>query len=155
MNTLQTIPASFEGLSKSQIATSAKNAVDHILEHGGALQVAEILATMEQFIKDVRKDERFTDYVREEAGKWNGKYSTPSGTKIELCETSVSYDYSQDSKWVELKGEVDFLTKELKEHEEKLKTIPAGKLLVDDTTGEVLTGPARTSKSSYKISIAK
>jgi hypothetical protein len=64
MSQLQTIPASFEGLTKSQITQYSQQAVENILEHGGALRVAEILSTMEHFIKEVRKDERFTDYVR-------------------------------------------------------------------------------------------
>jgi hypothetical protein len=155
MNTLQTIPASFEGLTKSQISLKAKTAVEYILEHGGAPEVAEIITSMETFIKEVRANKDFIEYVREEAAKNGGKLTLPSGTKIEVCEAGTKYDYSNDSRWQELKNGADLWIDRLREHEDKLKKIPAGKLLVDDQTGEVLTGPSKTSTSSFKVSLAR
>jgi hypothetical protein len=155
MNTLQTIPTSFEGLSKSQISLKAKTAVEYILEHGGAPEVAEIITSMETFIKEVRANKDFIEYVREEAAKNGGKLTLSSGTKIEVCEAGTKYDYSQDGKWLILKQAADRTNAELKEHEDKLKKVPSGKLLVDEETGEIMTGPSKTSTSSFKVSLAK
>jgi hypothetical protein len=144
-----------EGITKSQVATMATNAVDAVLEKGNILQVAEVLSGMEAFIKAVKADPRFPDYVREELAKSSGKYTTASGAKIEACETGVSYDFSQDIEWSALNEGLEKIKADLKAREERLKKIEPGKLLVDQDTGESLVGPVRSSKSSYKITLAK
>ena len=39
--------------------------------------------------------------------------------------------------------------------EDRLRKIPSGKILVDEETGEVMIGPSKTSKSSYKVTLLK
>jgi hypothetical protein len=149
------LPAITHGLTKTQIAELAKFGVDYVLETGQPELVAEQIAVMENYIKAVKADERFTDYVREELLKNKGKITTASGAKIEACETGISYDYSTNPTWIELSTEEKRIAERRKAVEDILKKIPAGKSLVDDETGETLIGPAKTSKSSYKVTLAK
>jgi len=45
------------------------------------LEVVEAVSVMEDFIKGVRRDERFVDYLREELQKYQGKFTTKAGQK--------------------------------------------------------------------------
>src|SRR5215213_6558353 len=89
-----TLPSIREGLSKKQIADLADESVGRVLEDGNVFQVAEALAAMEEFVKTVRKDERYVQYLRDELAKHQGRLVTASGAKIEMCEAGVAYDYS-------------------------------------------------------------
>lgn len=150
------VPAIHEGLTKTQITKLAKQSVDNVLENNSYIfQVAEAIAAMEEFAKQVRKDERFVEILRDEIIKHNGKASTPSGAKLEICEAGVSYDYSQDANWRSIELEIQELTEKRKELEEKLRRIAPGKIWVDDETGEVFEGPLKMSKSTYRITLGK
>lgn len=149
------LPVIREGLTKTKIKELADSSVSIVLEEGNCFEVAEVISSMEDFIKSVRSDERFINYLRDELQKNNGKLTLPSGAKLEVCETGVTYNYSNNPEWVELETKVKELTEKKKELEEKLKRIPAGKILVDETTGESLVGPAKTSKSNYKLTLPK
>jgi hypothetical protein len=150
-----TLPAINEGLSKKQIATLVAQSVDNVLEKGNVSQVAEVLAVMEEFVKGIRKDERFVDIMRDELLKSHGMVKTASGARIEACEAAISYDYSDNPAWHHLNNQIAELTEQKKELEEKLRQIPAGKMVVDEETGEVFTGAFRSSKSTYRITLAR
>jgi hypothetical protein len=143
------------GMTKAQIGQAACSLVDTLLENGNVLLAAEGLSAMEAFAKEVKADPRFTEYVREELAKTGGKYTTTSGAKVEIKETGVSYDYTSNPQWVELNDQVKAAEEKRKALEERLKKIPAGKMLVDEETGETLIGPAKSSKSSYAVTLAK
>jgi hypothetical protein len=150
------LPAIREGLNKTQISKLAQQSVENVLEDNSFIfQVAEAIAAMEEFAKQVRKDERFVEMLRDEIIKHNGKAATPSGAKLEICEAGVSYDYSQDASWRSLDQEIQELTEKRKALEEKLRRIAPGKMWVDNETGEVLEGPLKVSKSTYRITLAK
>lgn len=149
------LPVITSGLTKTQIEELAKFGVDYVLETGDPTMVAEQISAMEAYIKAVKKDERFTEYVREELAKNGGKLTTASGAKIEMVEAGVSYDYSKDSHWNELSAYQDVITQELRALEDLLKTIPPGKLLVDEESGVSFVGPVKTSKSTYRVTLAK
>src|SRR5688572_12295659 len=149
------LPQIREGLSKRQVAQLVENSVEEILEEGGAERVAEALAVMDEFIKGVRKDERFIDTLRDELMKHHGLIKTNSGARIELCEAGVTYDYSANGSWRHIDEQIKMLTEQKKELEEKLKSIPAGKEMVDPETGEILTGAFKSSKSTYKITLSR
>ena len=149
------LPQIKEGLSKRQIAQLVEASVEDILEEGGAERVAEALAVMDEFIKGVRKDERFIDTLRDELMKHHGLIKTASGARIELCEAGVVYDYSANGGWRHLDEQIKQLTEQKKELEEKLKSIPAGKDIVDPETGEILTGAFKSSRSTYKITLSR
>src|SRR4051794_34946556 len=93
------LPAIKEGLSKKQIQNLVQQSVDNVLEGGSVAQVAEVLAVMEEFVKGIRKDERFVDLMREELLKNHGVVKTTSGARIETCEAAITYDYSENPSW--------------------------------------------------------
>jgi len=149
------LPTIKEGLTKKQIADLAEQSVNDVLEQGDVFQVAEALAAMEEFVKNVRKDERFVEFLREELAKHKGRLTTNSGARIEICEAGVSYDYSSNGEWRELDQQIKILTEHRKSVEEKLRKLSPGRMAVDPETGEVLEGPIKTSKSTYRITLSK
>ena len=150
-----TLPAIKEGLTKRQIAELADSSVEHLLEEGNVFEVAEALAAMEEFVKVVRKDERYIHFLRDELSKYSGKLVTHSGAKIEACEAAVTYDYSHDGTWRMLDEQIKNLCAEKKAVEERLKSIAPGRIGVDHETGEVIEGAQKTSKSTYRITLKR
>jgi hypothetical protein len=133
----------------------AFSSVDAVLEEGNIFQVAEAIAAMEEFVKAVRKDERFIDFLRSELIKYNGRLETSSRAKIELCEAAINYDYSSDGTWKMLDEKIQLLVEKRKLREEELRKLAPGRMAVDPDTGEVLEGPRKSSKSTYKITLAR
>lgn len=125
------------------------------MESESALPVAEAIAAMEEFAKQVRKDERFVDMLRDEIIMHNGRLHTPSGAKLEVTEAAVQYDYAQDGGWRALTEEINALMETRRQLEAKLRTIAPGKMWVDHETGEVLEGPQKSSRSTYRITLSK
>ena len=151
----ETLPSISERLNKRQIADLAEQSVNKVLEEGNVFQVAEALAAMEEFVKNVRKDERFVEFLRDELTKHKGRLTTNSGARIDICEAGVSYDYSGNGEWRELDRQIKILTDQRKSVEEKLRRLAPGRMAVDPETGEVFEGPAKTSKSTYRITLSK
>ena len=149
------LPSISEGLSKQKIADLADESVGQVLEEGNVFQVAEALAAMEEFVKTVRKDERYIQYLRDELAKHHGRLITASGAKIEACEAGVSYDYSSNAEWRELEAERFEIERRKRALEEKLRILAPGRVAVDPDTGEMLEGPLKTSKSTYRITLAR
>ena len=149
------LPYIKEGLSKTAIRDLANRSVKNVLEEGNVFQVAETLAVMEEFVKTVRKDERYIQFLRDELVKHNGRLITASGAKIETCEAGVTYDYSYNAEWRMLEDNIKLLQDQKKILEEKLRSIAPGRIGVDHETGEVLEGAQKTSKSTYRITLAK
>lgn len=149
------LPSLTEGLGKKQIAGMADESVGRLLEDGSVFQVAEALAAMEEFVKTVRKDERYIQFLRDELAKHHGRLVTASGAKIEMCEAGVCYDYSANAEWRELEAERYEIERRKKALEEKLRLLAPGRVAVDPETGEMLEGPQKTSKSTYRITLAK
>lgn len=151
----ETLPSIKEGLSKKEILQLADQSVSNVLEEGNVFQVAEALAAMEEFVKSIRKDERFVEFLREELTKHRGRLITNSGARIEVCEAGVSYDYSNNGEWRELDEQIKILSEQRKALEEKLRKVAPGRMAVDPETGEVIEGPIKTSKSTYRITLSK
>jgi len=157
---MEQLPLITRQLNKTEIKMIAQQSVDDLLENGNPLFIAETLSKMELFIKEVKADSRFTEYVREELIKYGNKKETESGTKLEIAETGVDYDFTNCNceKWKQLNEQLTNLKKDIKEREEFLKRIPyQGIKELDEETGTLvhLYPPAKTSKSSYKVTIAK
>lgn len=148
------------GLSKAAIKDMAAATVHSVSESGNTLQVAEALAAMEAYIKEIKATESFKDYVREEAVKFGKVYTSPSGAKIEIAETGTKYDYSQcnDIVLVAMNSSLAELQEKIKDRESFVKVLPTeGIELIDEVTGEVyrVFPPSKTSTSSYKVTLAK
>jgi predicted heme/steroid binding protein len=149
------LPSIREGLTKTEIAELASQSVAALMEEGNVFQVAEALASMEEFAKAVRKNEGYIEFLREELSKNNGRLSTPSGARIEICEAGISYDYSHNAEWNEINEQLNYWQARKKQLEEKLRKISPGKIMVDPETGEVLEGANKTSRSTYRITLAR
>jgi hypothetical protein len=161
---LITIESFEKGLTKLEIRNIADELVEKVLEEGNPLKVAEGLAAMESFIKEVKDDKRFKDYVREEAGKHPKGFVSASGAKIECMESPGVFDYSNcnDSVHTQLVNEFEAAKKALKERETLLKAIPSSGLpqeKLNEETGEIekwtIYPPSKSSSSTYKITLAK
>lgn len=152
---IETLPVFRASISKKKILELAEASVSLALENGNVLEVAEALSSMAEFVELVRKNTLFIDAVVTEAEKNKGKIETASGAKIEVCETGVRYNYSSNQEWVELTNQEKEISEKRKSLEERLKKIPAGKLLVDEESGETLQGPSKTSKTNFKLSLPK
>jgi len=150
-----TLPTIGEGFSKKQIADLADESVGQVLEEGNVFQVAEALAAMEEFVKTVRRDERYIQFLRDELAKHHGRLVTGSGAKIELCEAAINYDYSANAEWRELEAARFEIERRKKAVEEKLRLLAPGRVAVDPETGEMLEGPQKSSKSTYRITLAR
>lgn len=157
MNTTEVLKV-YSGLKKSEISNLANVAVESLLESGNVLEVAESLSAMEEFIKSVKGDKRFTEYVREETTKFGKQFSSASGAKIELAEVGTKYDFNvcadpELQRWEQQLTSAEDMVKKRKDF---LKTIPVEgiEIITDDEVVRVYP-PAKSSTSSYKITLAK
>lgn len=158
MQTESAIEIFEQGLTKKDIAQMVNNSIDHILETGEVLKVAEAVSCMEHFIKGIKDDPRFKDYVREETAKYPKGFVSNSGAKIECCETGTKYDYSGcgDIEWEMMDAEMKGLKDRIAEREKFLKNLPLEGIDVrfQDQLIHVFP-PAKSSTSSFKVTLAK
>lgn len=161
MTTINELLPLGSNLTKTQIKLVADQSVDNLLEGGNAIEIAEMISKMELFIKEVKANPKYVDYIRDEVIKFGREgVKTASGTKIECAEVGTKYNYEScgDVKWQLLNHQVYSATNSLKQREEFLKSIPAGGVdVLDDVSGEVyhIDPPIKTSTSSYKVTISK
>lgn len=148
-----------KGLSKSEIKTMAASAIESVFESGNPLKIAEALSAMELFIKEVKDDKKFKEYVREEAAKTPKGFISNSGAKVELFEAGTTYDFSNcaDPVLNELNLAIDIAKVKAEERKTFLKALPLSGMDIITTEGEVVKvyPPAKSSVSSYKITLAK
>jgi hypothetical protein len=149
----------FKGLSKVKIKEVALLAVQSVLEAGNPLEIAEALSSMELFIKEVKSDVRFNDYVREELEKSKTFIST-SGAKLELAETGTKYDFSlcNDSELLTLLESAEKIKEKIDTRQKFLKNLPIeGVEVLNKETGELekVYPPSKSSTSGYKVTLSK
>lgn len=127
-----------------------------ILEGGDTmfryLETLQLMFKLKEFISD---DKELLTFITSEISKHGRDYISERGVKFELAEFGTRYDYSLNSEWRELSEKEGDIKAQMRALEDKLKTIPAGKLLVDEQTGETYIGPSKSSKSAYKITLPK
>jgi hypothetical protein len=154
------LPVISAGYTKTQLKIAADNVVNDIIENGNALPAAEALSAMESFVKEVKGNRQYIEFVRNEIAKHGKAANTPSGTKLELAEVGTKYDFTncEDLILKKLEAEIFDLDCKLTERKDFLKKLPlSGLLITDEDTGETykVYPPSKTSTSSYKVSIAK
>lgn len=139
--------------TKSDIKIATDMLIDQISNGEiNPIDVALQLKVLEEFVKDAR--DKLNNYTIEELQKYPAGKTCIFDTKIEIAETGIKYDYSQDLVWQSLKQQNEMTSIALKFREDILKKIPAGSQLVDEN-GEASIGPSKTSSTSYKITLAK
>lgn len=147
-----------QGLTKKDIAQMVEASIGHVLETGDVLKVAEAISCMEHFIKGLKEDPRFKEYVREEISKYPKGFVSASGAKLECIESGVKYDYSGcgDIQWEMMDSEMKGLKDRIAEREKFLKNLPPEGIEVrfEDQLIHVFP-PAKSSSSTYKITLSK
>ena len=153
------LPTLTNGISKSQLKIMADMSLQEIFQNGKIIEAAEALSVMETFIKELRGNKQFSDYVREEISK-NGKQLETNSAKIELAETGIKYSFDNcgDPIYQQLEQQLQSIEADLKDRKEFLKTVPvSGLSIINEQTGEVSTiyPPSKQSTSTYKITLKK
>lgn len=140
--------------TKSNIDTMA-NTIAYEVSEGNIDPVEAIVkvTAMEQVCKAARL--KIEGYVLANLELYPQGKRDFNGAKIERAEVGTSYDFSHDAVWAEMYNEIEIRKSHIKEREEQLKKIPAGKLLVDEETGETIVGAAKSSKTSFKVTLSK
>jgi hypothetical protein len=157
MSNLPTITNEF---TKTQIKIIAENSVNEVLESGNVIDVADSISKMELFIKEVKSNKVFVEYLRDEVAKYGKECFTKSGTKIELFEGGVKYNFATcgDIEWETLNAQMESLKTQIAEREKFLRYVPLkGQPIVCKVTGEAydVYPPSKTSTSTYKVTIGK
>ncbi len=112
---------------------------------------------MEDFIKMLTANSRYKDAVLTECMK-HGKSFQFNGSKMEIKETGVKYDYSKcgDPNWQILENQISELKDKQKAVEAHLKVLPAeGIEVVNADSGEVIKmyPPVKTSTTSIAVTL--
>lgn len=128
--------------TKSQRESFVSACIEEILSGiHNPLNVTILLKNLEETIKSIRENEQVKEAVMFELNKYAEKtidYGAATITKKQ----AVSYDYSNDATWNELKEKV-------KERETLLKAIKEP--LADATSGEMIEPAIKRSTDSYSI----
>jgi hypothetical protein len=153
------VPNITSELTKTQIKIVADNMVSNIMENGNVIEVADTISKMELFIKELKGNTSYIGFLYDEVSKYGKSHTTASGTKLELAEVGVKYDYSkcQDAIWNELQNSLESIQALIKNRETFLKAVPIQGLDIINEDGEVLKiyPPSKTSTSSVKCTIQK
>jgi len=155
------LPVITNELSKTQIKIIAEQTAQDIIDNGkDVLLIADTIAKIELFIKELKSSPEYMDYLITEVSKYGKGMTTNTGTKLELAEVGTKYDFSQcnDPYLVRLESEFAVLEQKIKDRKDMLKTLsPEGIIIFDEETGEgdTVYPPSKTSKSSVKCTIIK
>lgn len=153
------LPQITNELTKTQIKIIADNLVYDLLESGDIIKTADTISKLEFFIKELKSNDKYIDYLRHEVSKYGPSHITSTGTKIELAEVGVRYDYSQCGDLVifQIMHQIADLENKLKDRQNFLKSLPISGIETVDENGEVLTlyPPSKSSTSSVKLTIQK
>ena len=155
------LPVITNELSKTQIKAIANQTAQDIIDNGkDVIQIADTIAKIELFIKELKATPEYLDYLITEVSKYGKGMTTSTGTKLELAEVGTKYDFSQcnDPELKKMEQEFEVLEDKIKCRKDFLKTLSAnGITVLDEETGETITlyPPSKTSKSSVKCTITK
>ena len=153
------LPVISNELTKSQIKIVAETCVQQLIDNGTVIESADAVAKMELLIKEIRANKDYVEAVRDEVTKFGKSVTSASGTKIELAEVGIKYDFSvcNDSVLNQLETSITELELMLKERKDFLKTVSVGGLDMVTPEGELIRvyPPSKTSTSSFKSTIQK
>ena len=141
--------------NREELAIQIVEAID-----AGELNPLDIhyqVKAMEDFIKILTANTRYKDAVLSESIK-HGKSFQFNGSKMEIKETGVKYDYSKcgDPNWQILESQISELKDKQKAVEAHLKVLPTeGIEVVNAESGEVIKmyPPTKTSTTSIAVTL--
>ena len=143
-----------KNLSKSEIIGLATDTATDAIE-GGYLDpiLARIYVDkMELYIKSYKASIKESSIIEAELYDKKELLNKFAGVKLEVSESGIKYDYSNDTEWCELKEKEDGIKSELKARESILKAVKPN-TVANPETGEYLAPPVRTSTTSLKLTL--
>jgi hypothetical protein len=151
------LPSINNQLTKTQLNIIAEDSVTKLIDSGYILESIEAFTKMEYLIKEIKSNKNFIDFARDEISKYGKNYITETGTKIELAEVGVKYDFSYcgDIVLLKLLKEQETLENAIKERKEFLKHLPQSgtEVLFEDEVIKVYPA-SKSSSSSLKTTIS-
>ena len=152
------LPTITNQLTKTQLNIISEDVVERITEDNRQIEAMEVFSKMEYLIKEIKGNDNFLETLRDEIAKSGKSVTTSSGTKIELAEVGVSYDFSLtgDPMLLKMENELLILENNIKARKDFLKSIPEQgmEIVMGDEVIKVYP-PSRKSKSSVKTTIVK
>ena len=153
------LPTITHEINKTTLKRMASSTLEELMENGRIIEAADMIAKMEFFIKELKNNPEYVDYLRYEVAKYGGGHTTPSGTRIELAEVGTKYDYvfCEDDILNDMTIQRLALEEQIKERQEFLKRIPSEGIDIITNYGEVkrIYPPSKSSTSSIKCTISK
>jgi hypothetical protein len=153
------LPTITHEVNKTMLKGMASNTLGELMENGRIIEAADMIAKMEFFIKELKSNPEYIDYLRSEVAKYGSVHTTPSGTRIELAEVGTKYDYvfCEDDILNDLVISRLALEEQIKERQEFLKHLPSEGIEIISRYGEVkrIYPPSKSSTSSIKCTISK
>lgn len=163
-------PSNIPVLSKANAKSFHEQVKERIFETGFGLweyvETIKFFAALDKTINGdsaskIEADKEFICYLRDQLAAY-GKdgFTTERGVKVTLAETGTTYDFSvcNDPELADLEAKSKEIADKVKQRKEFLKTLPEeGMSILNEATGEVVTvyRPAKSSKSSFKVSLPK
>lgn len=168
MSNLILSPNAIPVLSKTNAKNFHEEVKARIFETGDGLfeylETIKFFAAIDKQISGdstakIQPDKEFIDYIREKINEYEGgKMTTQRGVVFQNAEVGHSNDFTAcgDPVLNELQLKLDEYTKLVKERKEFLKSIPLSgvDILNEDELVKVFP-PAKSSKSSFKVSLPK
>lgn len=153
------LPQIQKDYNKTELTRIADNCVNELIDNGRILETHEFITKMEFFIKRLKDNPEYYNYLSYEVAKYGSAHTTSTGTKLELAEVGVKYDYvfCEDDIYNELIVKQMALDEQIKERQKFLKTIPVEGLDIVTEDGEMkrIYPPSKSSTSSVKTTISK
>jgi len=153
------LPTITHEVNKTTLKRMASTTMEELMENGRIIEAADMIAKMEFFMKELKNNPEYVDYLRYEVAKYGGAHTTPSGTRIELAEVGTKYDYvfCEDDILNDLVISRLALEEQIKERQEFLKNLPSEGIEIISRYGEVkrIYPPSKSSTSSIKCTISK
>ena len=149
MNELITI----QNLNKKGIIELAEKKANYIIEGDLVcpLESLVLINKIELFAKTLKS--KVSKGALIEAQKYNKEeLKVFKGQSLQIAESGVKYDYSDDSEWMDLKSESNSINELLKDRETFLKTVKPNSV-VNPVTSEYINPPLRTSSTTVKVTL--
>lgn len=139
-------------LEKSEIVALAEANAQEVIDSGkfDMLKVYTELKRYELYLKTII--EKTKEMALEKAIEQGEKTLEVDNARITISSRTI-YDFSSDSKWQSLKGDIDYLSERRKQREALLKELEPGETreIVDEETGEVETLSAPPAETKFGL----
>ena len=153
------LPAINSNISKGDLNVIAESTINEIINNKNATEVIDVISKMEYLIKQIRSNEDFINYVRGYISLHGNSLELSSGTKMELAEVGVKYDYSNcnDDVIENLLSRQEEIEDLLKQRQLFLRSLPLEGMELVTIHGELkrIYPPSKSSTSSFKVTLKK